>query len=574
VGSDGDVHKKDSPTCTQSLTDSTTGHHNKSQHQRDDTTERQWSHISCTQVQRHRDECHAEYKSTLVDCCYNHKPNWNLLGNNNNDDDEAYRKGGRDGHTGEGTQPEILPDPPVTTAPTAPRMTTRIERSIKPRSRCVEESENHPTNKTTFMPEEETKEEEEEEQEAWTLDQELYLVQANFEINLTYAERDSYDAMKEFVMAGACIGGGFEDNHELHDMKIDEDMNYVDDEGWRATIDDEWNRMMKHGVFKSINEEEVPKGSTIIDLTWAMKKKPNGTLRARMAARGFNQVDVECFDSVSIAAPVMTMVSILLMMMIMMVVVSWHFLSTDLLVMDNRVSHDNVWGEMDGIYHCNFITPQYFLHQQINSDDSSNNNRDDGANSSSSSSNGSSNGSSNNADKIHDGEQSDRGVKSNKTHTVDCCFPFVHYYTNRRLYLDNQYEDNGQLSCQRITTSTEQYSKSRSTLSSCIYIDFLSDDAWDGSATPPMSTYLLPRRTGCQVEHNWETDPRHLQTQCADIRETKIEGVLESRYKIVTFSLLSSGNVSFFGPVKLQYLVQGELSHLGKEPSFPFLTIV
>jgi len=243
------------------------------------------------------------------------------------------------------------------------------------------------------MPKIATEQEEEEGQEALTLDQELDLVQANFEINLIDAERDYYGMMKEFMMVAAGIGGGFEDTHELHVTKIDEDLNFVDAEGWKAT-------------------------------------------------------------------------------------------------------HDNVWGAMD-------VTSHNPLHQQINSDDSSNMNRDDGVNSSSSSSsssrrkNGSSDGSSNNADKSHDGERNDRRVQSNKIRTVDCC---VH-----------------------TTTSTEQDSKSRSNPSSSILHDFaivfLSDDAWDNPATPPMPTHLLARRTGRQVEYTSEVDLRHLQAQRAELHE-------------------------------------------------------
>ena len=53
-----------------------------------------------------------------------------------------------------------------------------------------------------------------------------------------------------------------------------------------------------------MSRKNVPKGSKIITSTWACKKKANGTYRARLNGRGYEQVDGEHYDSSDIAAPV------------------------------------------------------------------------------------------------------------------------------------------------------------------------------------------------------------------------------------------------------------------------------
>ena len=54
--------------------------------------------------------------------------------------------------------------------------------------------------------------------------------------------------------------------------------------------------MVKYNVFKVINRKDLPPGTKLFDSTWATKKKPDGTYRARNAIRGFMQQDRKHFD--------------------------------------------------------------------------------------------------------------------------------------------------------------------------------------------------------------------------------------------------------------------------------------
>jgi hypothetical protein len=121
---------------------------------------------------------------------------------------------------------------------------------------------------------------------------------------LTIQEREYYLAMRENVQAeiskedknkihfefgnvGAGIGGGFVNTQELKVMKYKEALKTKDKESWIKAIEEEHERMMKHKVWIPVKKSDVPKGAKILSSTWAMKKKADGTFRARMNARGF-----------------------------------------------------------------------------------------------------------------------------------------------------------------------------------------------------------------------------------------------------------------------------------------------
>jgi hypothetical protein len=77
---------------------------------------------------------------------------------------------------------------------------------------------------------------------------------------------------------------------------------------------------VEHGVWTAIDKKQVPKGAKVIDSTWAMKKKSNGTYRARINERGFHQVAGIHYDSDSILALVTNdaTIRICLILMLMM----------------------------------------------------------------------------------------------------------------------------------------------------------------------------------------------------------------------------------------------------------------
>lgn len=122
---------------------------------------------------------------------------------------------------------------------------------------------------------------------------------------------------KECAMVGAGIGGGFQNTKELRVMKFKEAMANDDEEerrGWQEAVDTEHEKMKKFNVFKPVRKEDIPKGTKIITSTWAMKKKANGTKRARINARGFEQEAGVHYDPANIAAPVTNDMSIRIMM--------------------------------------------------------------------------------------------------------------------------------------------------------------------------------------------------------------------------------------------------------------------
>jgi hypothetical protein len=110
----------------------------------------------------------------------------------------------------------------------------------------------------------------------------------------------------EFCLVGAGLGGGFIGTHELQVMKFDEAMASSDAEEWQKAVDKEHERMVTANVFKATPREEVPDDATILTETWSMKKKSNGVFRARVTARGYEQIDGEHFDANDIAAPVVS----------------------------------------------------------------------------------------------------------------------------------------------------------------------------------------------------------------------------------------------------------------------------
>ena len=121
---------------------------------------------------------------------------------------------------------------------------------------------------------------------------------------------------------GAGIRGGFVNTEELKVMKYNEAMASKDKEHWKAAVDEEYARMRDNKVFKAVKREDVPDGANIIDSTWAMKKKANGTYRARMAARGFKQQDGKDYREDTKAAPVVAEATI--MIVLILILDLWH----------------------------------------------------------------------------------------------------------------------------------------------------------------------------------------------------------------------------------------------------------
>ena len=86
-------------------------------------------------------------------------------------------------------------------------------------------------------------------------------------------------------------------------MKYNEAMMQADSKEW-VNVKEEHDRFVKYDVFKPIKKTEVHDDAKVFTTMWAMKKKSNGTYRARLNMRGYKQVDGEHYDESSISSPV------------------------------------------------------------------------------------------------------------------------------------------------------------------------------------------------------------------------------------------------------------------------------
>jgi hypothetical protein len=86
----------------------------------------------------------------------------------------------------------------------------------------------------------------------------------------------------------------------------------------RTAIEEEYNRMEENEVWTSVSKSEVPHDAKVLTSTCAMKKKSDGTYRARLNGRGYEQVPGIHYDPKSIAAPVVTLVTNRIVFIIML----------------------------------------------------------------------------------------------------------------------------------------------------------------------------------------------------------------------------------------------------------------
>jgi hypothetical protein len=87
-------------------------------------------------------------------------------------------------------------------------------------------------------------------------------------------------------------------------MNYKEAVNGPDGVRWQAEVENEYQQMVTNKVFKVVLSKDLPSGTKIIDSVWVMKKKNNGTLRGRMNARGFKQIEGQHYDDTTISSPV------------------------------------------------------------------------------------------------------------------------------------------------------------------------------------------------------------------------------------------------------------------------------
>ena len=120
----------------------------------------------------------------------------------------------------------------------------------------------------------------------------------------------------ELANVGATGGGGYQNTEELHVKNYEQAMNGPDKESWLQAIYQEYLRMLKHKVFKAIRKDQVPRDAMILSGTWAMKQKSNGDKRARITARGFEQIEGEHYSKDHIQAPVVNEATIFIVLIL------------------------------------------------------------------------------------------------------------------------------------------------------------------------------------------------------------------------------------------------------------------
>jgi hypothetical protein len=84
-----------------------------------------------------------------------------------------------------------------------------------------------------------------------------------------------------------------------------------------AAVEEEHNRMVENEGWTPVPKSEVPVGAKVLTSSWAKKKKANGTFRARLNDRGFEQVPGIHYDPKSLAAPVVSLMTIRIVFVLM-----------------------------------------------------------------------------------------------------------------------------------------------------------------------------------------------------------------------------------------------------------------
>ena len=114
---------------------------------------------------------------------------------------------------------------------------------------------------------------------------------------------------------GAGIGGGIAHTQELNVMKYNEAMVGPESTDWARQVAKEHGHMLKDKVWKPILRKAEGVKRTITS-TWAMKKKANGDKRARVNARGFEQIPWVHYNPEKKASPVVNMTTIRIIMVL------------------------------------------------------------------------------------------------------------------------------------------------------------------------------------------------------------------------------------------------------------------
>jgi hypothetical protein len=131
------------------------------------------------------------------------------------------------------------------------------------------------------------------------------------------------DRVSEYINIGAGVGGRFTYTNELRVMKYHKVSMVQSAKKRKAEVKTEHRGMVKSGVFEKVKLGKLPSDVKVIDTTWAMKKKGNGTLCGRININGFKQVKEQHYNALSISVPVTNGMTIKLVLVLMLA--WWHY---------------------------------------------------------------------------------------------------------------------------------------------------------------------------------------------------------------------------------------------------------
>jgi Reverse transcriptase (RNA-dependent DNA polymerase) len=132
-------------------------------------------------------------------------------------------------------------------------------------------------------------------------------------------------AYQEMALVGAGIGGGFGHTSELDVKKYNEALRSNDlDElaKWVQGIDEEHARFLFDEVWVAVLKGDFA-NVIPITMTWALKQKVSGVVRARCNVRGFEQIPHIHYDPDSKSSPVTTQAAVFIVFVLLMMNVDY-----------------------------------------------------------------------------------------------------------------------------------------------------------------------------------------------------------------------------------------------------------
>jgi Reverse transcriptase (RNA-dependent DNA polymerase) len=92
---------------------------------------------------------------------------------------------------------------------------------------------------------------------------------------------------------------------------------------WLKTMEEEFKNMEDHQIFTPVEVSYIPSSAKILSTTLGNDKEANGRFKARIIARGFEQVDGEHFDCADKASPVVNDITIRVILSLIVMAGLW-----------------------------------------------------------------------------------------------------------------------------------------------------------------------------------------------------------------------------------------------------------